>query len=70
MSTIRIEWLSDVWNCETCGSNYADGANVFIDDQLALELKPLAACFGGFNYDEREVFTRVLAHLGHEVIAE
>jgi hypothetical protein len=69
VSTIRIEWLSDSSShCETCGTSYADGARVYVDDVLALDLAPVAHCFGGANYDQQEVFERLLKHLGHEVL--
>lgn len=69
MSAIKIEWLSDSYECETCGYSYADGARVYIDGIIALDLKPVAHCFGGNNYDDRDVFTRILQHLGHTVDA-
>lgn len=64
---IKIEWLSDYSDCETCGGNYADGARVTIDGEVALDLEPAAHCYGGTHYDERDVFKRILEHLGHEV---
>lgn len=67
MSTIRIEWLSDTWDCETCGMSFAEGARVYVDGKLSLDLPPSAHCFGGNNYEQSEVFERILKSLGHEI---
>ena len=64
---IKIEWLHDGYDCETCGGSYAEGAKVTIDDQVVLDLEPVAHCFGGTNYDRDEVYHRIFKHLGHEV---
>lgn len=68
MSEISIEWLTDYHNCETCGSNYAEGAVVSIDGSVAIEMRPVAHCFGGDNFEQSEVFDRILRHLGHTVV--
>lgn len=68
VSTIKIEWLTDSYdNCETCGSSWAEGARVFVDGALALDLEPSAHCFGGAHYDQSDVYERLLRHLGHTV---
>jgi hypothetical protein len=67
MATIKIEWLTDDADCETCGTSWAEGARVFVDGSIAVDLEPTAYCCGGAHYDEREVFTRILEHLGHTV---
>jgi hypothetical protein len=67
MAAIRIEHLTDSHSCETCGSSYAEGARVFIDGALAIELEPVAHCFGGANWDEFDVFIRIMEHFGHTV---
>lgn len=69
VSEISIEWLSDCHQCETCGSSYAEGAVVSIDGAVAIEMRPTAHCFGGKNYDQAEVFERILKHLGHTMPA-
>jgi hypothetical protein len=62
MSNITIEWLSD---------EYADGANVFIDDVLVLELIPKANCFNDDTYTDtyttETVYEKILEHLGHTI---
>lgn len=63
---IKIEWLTDSNECETCGGGYAEGAKVWIDDALALDLTPHADCFGSdHDWSERDVLQRLLEHLGH-----
>ncbi|WP_242221752.1 hypothetical protein [Shinella zoogloeoides] len=69
MAKIEIEWLtSSSEDCETCGPSYAEGAWVSIDGASALNLEPHASCFGGASYDREDVYRRILAHLGHEVV--
>lgn len=67
MATIRIERLSDEHDCETCGTSWADGANVYIDDELALELEPCAACFDGDHFTDEDVLHRIFRHFWHTV---
>lgn len=35
---IRIERVSDIHECEVCGDTWAEGAIVYIDDQVTLDL--------------------------------
>jgi len=65
--TIKIQWLWDSTDCDTCGSSYADGAKVWLDDEIILELLPVASCYGGDNYDTSDVYLRVLKHLGYTI---
>lgn len=67
MSTIRIERLTDSHDCETCGMSWAEGARVFVDGELAIELSPNAHCYDGDNFADDVVYRRVLEHLGHTV---
>lgn len=66
MSKIKIEWLSDYHDCETCGGSGAEGAKVYKDDILVLDLTPVAYCFDGTNYDQDDVIKEILKYLGHE----
>ena len=61
---IHIKWLSDECDCDTCGTTYADGALVFINGEEALDLTPVAHCFGGTNYSGEDVFRSILSHIG------
>jgi hypothetical protein len=67
MARIKIEWLNDHADCEICGTTYADGAKVFVDGELALDLSPSAHCSGGADYQPHEVLEKTLHFLGHEV---
>ncbi|PWL18850.1 hypothetical protein DKP76_07250 [Falsochrobactrum shanghaiense] len=64
---ISIEWLDDTYDCETCGSSWAEGALVYIDGLLVLDLQPSAHCYNGVSYQEGDVYQRILEHLGHGV---
>ena len=70
MTDIRIEWLSDCNDCDQagCSGGYADGARVYFDGGLALDLEPVASCFGGISYDQEQVFGMILAKLGHNLV--
>ena len=64
---INIIWLADSHECETCGTSFAQGARVYKDDELWIELEPHAHCFESKDYDCNEVYKRILRELGHEV---
>ena len=65
MTDINITWLTDEHDCETCGSTYADGAIVCIDDKIVLNLAPVAHCFDGVHYNREDVLRKILKYLGH-----
>lgn len=62
---IKIEWLTDSHDCETCGTSWADGANVWIDGVLTLQLTPFASCFNETHYGVDDVYRRIIERLGH-----
>lgn len=64
MAVIEIEWLKDSVECDRCGWNMADGAAVSIDGRQVFRLNPVAACFDGEDYDQADVFRRILEHFG------
>jgi hypothetical protein len=66
---IKIEWLSDDYDCEQCGGAWASGAKVTFEDGSSFELTPVASCFGGEDYTADDVFIAILKHLGHDVEA-
>lgn len=70
MAKIEIEWLEDSSDCETCSGGYAEGAVVKIDGKATLDMTPHASCFGGTSYSQDEVYQRVFAHLGHELVLQ
>lgn len=67
MTNIRISWISDESDCDTCGTNWADGALVYFNDELCLSLEPHASCFDGTHYDTSDVFRHIIKSLGHAI---
>jgi hypothetical protein len=65
---IEIEWLVDEHDCETCGSNWAQGAKVGFEDGTAIEMIPNAYCCGTEHYDNDEVYKAIIKKLGHEIV--
>lgn len=64
---IKIEWLYDEHDCETCGSSYAEGAKVHINGELVIENIPYAHCYGGENWDRDDIYKRIFLELGYHV---
>lgn len=66
---IKIEWLSDSYECDTCGVSFADGARVTIDGDKdrSFELIPVAHCFGGDHWTSEEVYQKIIQHLGWDI---
>lgn len=62
---IRIEWLEDSHDCESCGTCYATGARVFFDGKQVIDLEPVAYCFDGDDFDSIEVYSAIIEKLGH-----
>ncbi len=65
--TIEIQWLSDYYDCETCGGNGAQGAIVWVDGEEILNLQPIAHCYDDTTYSESDVYKLILEHLGYEI---
>jgi len=70
MTEIRIEWMSEASDCDQagCSGGYAEGAKVYFDEKLVLDLSPSASCFDSVDYDKDEVFGRILGALGHILV--
>lgn len=68
MAEIRIEWLSDSQNCETCGVSYAGGARVLIDGEQLGDFTPIAHCLTPASFWPTDVFKAILEHLGHSAV--
>ena len=64
---IHIKWLSDDSYCDTCGTNWAEGAMVTLDGKPLLELNPHATCFGGDHWDRADVYRRIIEKMGYAV---
>ena len=67
MSTIKITRLYDEGDCETCGSNWAEGFQVTIDGEPFGFYEPLASCFDSDTYEFEHVICDILEHFGHTV---
>jgi hypothetical protein len=70
MTDIRIEWLSASTDCDQagCSGNYSEGARVYFDGVLTLDLPPEPSCYGSTFYDQEQVFGLILAKLGHSLV--
>lgn len=67
MADIRIEWLFDTSDCDTCGMTWAEGAKVYFDGKLRLDLQPVAYCCGCDSWSTDEVYALILKEFGHTV---
>lgn len=67
MSKITIEWLSDENNCETCGTDWAQGAIVKLDGVVIHDLQPIAACWDATDYSREDVFRVILEGFGYSI---
>ena len=47
----KIIYLTDSYDCETCGCNYAEGYQIYKDDELVVDKSPVAHCYAGINFD-------------------
>lgn len=66
MAKVKIECLSDYSDCETCGSSYAQGGRLWINDDLVWEVVPNAHCLGSDAYGLEEILIIALEKLGFE----
>ena len=64
---IEIDWKTDEYECDTCGYCFADGAVVYLNGKVILDLTPHASCYDGDDYPSNEVYLRILDHLGYKV---
>ena len=64
---IKVETLTDSWDCDTCGFSDAYGAKVYFDDNLVIDMSPTANCYAGDNYTDEDIFKAILIKLGHTV---
>jgi len=56
----EIVYMEDSWDCETCGSDYASGYQIFLDDVLVVDKHPIAYCYNGSSYDDSEAYKDIL----------
>ena len=65
--TFRLVETTDSYDCETCGTSWAEGYKVYRDGALWLELKPVAHCYGGDNFTLADALQKIIEELGHTV---
>jgi len=67
VNEIIIEELHDEHDCETCGWSGAEGFFVTMPDGSEIDMTPVARCYDGTDYTERDLLIAVLEKLGYEV---
>ena len=72
MAEIKIEWLSEHTDCDQagCSGGYAEGARVWIDGSLAIEMVPVAHCYDSVTYDSDDVYRAIFEQIGHTLVIE
>lgn len=68
--TIEIEMRDDTYDCELCGTDWAEAGTVKIDGNVVLDIAPHAHCFDGVNYTEAELLVMALKKIGTTVLVE
>lgn len=64
---LKIEWSYDDHECELCGTSWATGAKVTLDDVVILDAPAVAHCQGSVNVEEGHILYHLCKHLGIEV---
>jgi len=67
MQEIKIKWLSDTYDCDTCGTSWAEGAEITMPDGTISILPAIAHCYDGESYDSTYVYEAILYKLGYKV---
>lgn len=67
---IEIKVLTDVRDCETCGSSWAEGGFVYVDGVMVLERIPSAHCYNSPSFSESDLLVMALTKLGHEILVD
>lgn len=67
MAKVELDARYDEYDCETCGTSYAEGFFVMIDGEPFGDYSPCAHCHSGQSYFLQDVLTDVMEHLGHEL---
>ena len=64
---ITIESIWDEYYCDLCGTSRSEGFEVLFENGETLTLTPIAHCYSGHDWSEKEMLVEVLEHLGHEL---
>ena len=69
MTDIRIEWMTASSDCDQagCSGGYSEGARVWFDGELVLDLPPEPSCYGSTFYDQEQVFGLILSMPRHRL---
>ncbi len=67
MTKLTIKSLEDEHDCETCGSSWEQGFEVYIDGKPFGDYAPLAACWDSKGYLLENVLVDVLKYIGYDV---
>jgi len=65
---LKIQWLVDTHDCDTCGISSAEGAIVSLDGQEILRLEPLAHCYNAIEFRQEDVYKKIFEHLGYTTV--
>ena len=67
---IEIRTNRDTSECDTCGTDFAEGGSVFIDGKEIINKPAVAYCMGGRNYSPADLLVMALDKLGHTVLVD
>jgi hypothetical protein len=67
---IDINIMSDIHECETCGSSWSEGGTVYVDDELILERLPSAYCYDSPSFNESDLLVMALKKIGIHVMVD
>lgn len=68
MAHILVERTSDTYECEDCGFSFADGAKIFVDGQLQVDLVPSAYCYDDTSYGDEDIYHEILKLVGVNLV--
>lgn len=68
LKTIKIVEWGDTHECETCGTDYASGGDVYYDNERVLHAPPRAHCYSGASYSSLELLVMALKQIGIRVV--
>ena len=64
---IKVIQTVDQRDCETCGSSYAEGGRIYIDEELVYEFNPHASCFNSLNMKYEDLMQKAFELIGYEM---
>jgi len=63
----HVKTIYDDYDCEDCGSSYAEGFEIYRDGELIHTMNPIAHCFDGEFYTPEDWAAWIIRDLGSEV---